>query len=65
MINMYIKFINTNMTSFTNSPKSDPADIIHQVLNSIKSNANEVLTNNISHHVRAELSKPIKKRILN
>jgi len=48
------------MASFApDSAKSRPEDVIRQVLDGIESGANEVLADEMTRHVRAELGKPI------
>ena len=43
----------------TDSAKSRPADVIRQVLDGIESGANEVLADDMTRQVRAQLSTPI------
>lgn len=61
---MYVGFVDTDMASFTDSPKSDPADVVRQVLDGIESGADEVLADDVTRYVRGELSKPVGERVL-
>jgi len=52
------------MASFAgDSPKSDPADVVRQVLDGIEAGADEVLADEMTRAVRAQLSKPIDERL--
>ena len=48
--------------SFADSPKSDPAEVIRQVLDGIESGADEVLADEMTREARAHLHKPIHER---
>jgi hypothetical protein len=50
------------MASFANSPKSDSADIVRQVLDGIETGAAEVLADDLSRQVRSQLDKPVLER---
>jgi hypothetical protein len=50
------------MAKFTDYPKSDPADVIRQVLDGIESGADEVLADEMTRDVRAQLGKPLQAR---
>jgi len=59
VVGAYFGLVDTDMAKFTNYPKSDPADVVGQVLDGIESGADEVLADEMTRNVRAELSKPI------
>jgi len=47
---------------FTDYPKSDPADVVRQVLDGIESGSDEVLADEMTREVRAHLGKPLHER---
>ena len=51
------------MADFADSPKADPADVIRQVLDGIESGADEVLADELTRRVRAQLGEPIQARL--
>lgn len=62
VVGVYFGLVDTDMAKFTDYPKSDPADIVQQVLDGIESGADEVLADEMTRNVRAELGKPIHAR---
>jgi NAD(P)-dependent dehydrogenase (short-subunit alcohol dehydrogenase family) len=63
VVGVYVGLVDTDMGSFSDSPKSDPADVVRQVLDGIESGANEVLADEMTREVRAHLGKPIHERL--
>jgi NAD(P)-dependent dehydrogenase (short-subunit alcohol dehydrogenase family) len=63
VVGVYVGLVDTDMGSFSDSPKSDPADVVRQVLDGIESGANEVLADEMTREVRAHLGKPIHERV--
>lgn len=60
VVGVYVGLVATDMAAFApDSAKSQPADVIRQVLDGIESGANEVLADEMTRQVRAELSKSI------
>ncbi|WP_059021491.1 SDR family oxidoreductase [Mycobacterium sp. M26] len=60
VVGVYVGLVDTDMASFApDSAKSRPEDVIRQVLDGIESGANEVLADEMTRLVKAELSKPI------
>jgi NAD(P)-dependent dehydrogenase (short-subunit alcohol dehydrogenase family) len=62
VVGVYVGLVDTDMASFSDLPKSDPADVIRQVLDGIESGADEVLADEMTRDVRANLNKPIHER---
>ena len=62
VMGVYVGLVDTDMASFADSPKSDPADVVRQVLDGIESGVDEVLADEMSREVRAHLNKPIHER---
>jgi NAD(P)-dependent dehydrogenase (short-subunit alcohol dehydrogenase family) len=63
VVGVYVGLVDTDMVSFSDSPKSDPADVVRQVLDGIESGADEVLADEMTREVRAHLGKPIHERL--
>lgn len=64
VVGVYFGLVDTDMASFADSPKSDPADIVRHVLDGIESGATEVLADDLSRQVRDQLNLPIQDRTL-
>lgn len=64
VVGVYVGLVDTDMASFSDSPKSDPADVVRQVLDGIEAGADEVLADELTRTVRAELNKPVSERAL-
>jgi NAD(P)-dependent dehydrogenase (short-subunit alcohol dehydrogenase family) len=64
VVGVYVGLVDTDMASFSDSPKSDPADVVRQVLDGIEAGADEVLADELTRTVRAELNKPVSERTL-
>ena len=62
VVGVYVGLVDTDMAKFTDYPKSDPADVVRQVLDGIESDADEVLADEMTRDVRAQLGKPIRAR---
>jgi NAD(P)-dependent dehydrogenase (short-subunit alcohol dehydrogenase family) len=62
VLGVYVGLVDTDMGKFSDAPKSDPADVVRQVLDGIESGADEVLADEVTRGVRAELGKPIRER---
>jgi NAD(P)-dependent dehydrogenase (short-subunit alcohol dehydrogenase family) len=63
VVGVYVGLVDTDMASFAgDSPKSDPADVVRQVLDGVESGADEVLADEMSRDVRARMNKPIHER---
>jgi NAD(P)-dependent dehydrogenase (short-subunit alcohol dehydrogenase family) len=63
VVGVYVGLVDTDMGAFADSPKSDPADVVRQVLDGIESGADEVLADEMTLVVRAQLNKPIRERV--
>ena len=59
VIGVYMGLVDTDMASFSDGPKSAPTDIVRQVLDGLESGAEEVLADQLTRDVRAQLSMPI------
>ena len=62
VVGVYFGLVDTDMAKFTDYPKSDPADIVRQVLDGIEAGDDEVLADEMTRGVRAQLGKLIHER---
>ena len=63
VMGVYVGLVDTDMADFADSPKADPADVIRQVLDGIESGADEVLADELTRRVRAQLGESIRDRL--
>jgi len=47
-LGVYVGLVDTDMGKFSDAPKSDPADVVRQVLDGIESGADEVLADDVT-----------------
>lgn len=60
VVGVYVGLVDTDMAAFApDSAKSRPEEVIRQVLDGIESGANEVLADEVTRQVRAQLGAPI------
>jgi NAD(P)-dependent dehydrogenase (short-subunit alcohol dehydrogenase family) len=64
VVGVYVGYVDTDMASFTDAPKSDPAEVVRQVLDGVEAGADEVLADELTRNVRAQLNEPIGARTL-
>jgi NAD(P)-dependent dehydrogenase (short-subunit alcohol dehydrogenase family) len=64
VVGVYVGLVDTDMAGFSDYPKSQPADVVRQVLDGIESGADEVLADEMTREVRARLNLPIHERSL-
>ena len=65
VVGVYVGLVDTDMGSAYDTPKSDPADVVRQVLDGIEAGADEVLADEMTRGARAQLNLPIGDRTLN
>jgi NAD(P)-dependent dehydrogenase (short-subunit alcohol dehydrogenase family) len=63
VMGVYMGLVDTDMAKFSDSPKSDPADVVRQVLDGIEAGDTEVLADELSRRARAWLSEPVEDRL--
>ncbi len=63
VMGVYVGLVDTDMAAFAgDSPKSSPADVVRQVLDGVESGADEVLADEMTRQVRAQLGTLIHHR---
>jgi NAD(P)-dependent dehydrogenase (short-subunit alcohol dehydrogenase family) len=60
VVGVYVGYVDTDMTARVQAPKSDPADVVWQVLDGVEAGDVEVLADETSRVVRAHLHEPIQ-----
>ena len=63
MVGVYVGLVDTDMVGFADSPKADPAEVVRQVLDGIEAGAEEVLADEMTRRVRAQLGESICDRL--
>lgn len=62
VVGVYVGLVDTEMAAFSDRPKSAPAEVIRQVLDGVESGADEVLADEFTRQIRAQLGKLIHER---
>ncbi|WP_167096898.1 SDR family oxidoreductase [Mycobacterium sp. DL592] len=62
VVGVYVGLVDTEMGAFADAPKSDPADVVRQVLDGIEAGAQEVLADEVTRDVRRQLGTPLDER---
>jgi NAD(P)-dependent dehydrogenase (short-subunit alcohol dehydrogenase family) len=63
VVGVYVGLVDTDIGAFADSPKSNPAEVVRQILDGIECGADEVLADEMTRVVRAQLNKPIRERL--
>lgn len=63
VVGVYVGLVDTDMGAFADSPKSDPADVVRQVLDGIEAGADEVLADEMTRQVRVRMNLPVGERL--
>lgn len=59
VVGVYVGLVDTDMASFSDAPKSDPAEVVRQVLDGVESGAQEVLADQMTRDARRQLGTPL------
>ncbi|CAJ1580076.1 SDR family oxidoreductase [[Mycobacterium] wendilense] len=62
VVGVYVGLVDTDMGAFSDAPKTPPADVVRQVLDGLEAGADEVLADDLTRQVRAQLSTPLHER---
>jgi NAD(P)-dependent dehydrogenase (short-subunit alcohol dehydrogenase family) len=63
VVGVHVGYVDTDMTSSVQDAKSDPADVVRQVLDGVEKGDVEVLADDLTRAVRAGLHQPIEARL--
>jgi NAD(P)-dependent dehydrogenase (short-subunit alcohol dehydrogenase family) len=56
VLGVHVAFVDTDMASYVNAPKSKPADLVRQTLTALEAGREELLADEITRQIKAELS---------
>lgn len=62
VVGVYMGYVDTDMTSGVDAPKSTPAQVVRQVLDGIEAGALEVMADGQTRAVRGALQQPVTER---
>ena len=62
VVGVYVGLVDTDMGAFADAPKSDPADVVRQVLDGVESGAQEVLADQGTRDARRQLGTALDAR---
>lgn len=62
VVGVYVGLVDTDMGAFSDAPKTPPADVVRQVLDGVEAGVDEVLADELTRQVRAQLSTPLHER---
>ena len=60
VLGLYVGYMDTDMTTGIDAPKSDPLAVANQTLDGVESGAHEVLADDVSRQVRSALSGDLR-----
>lgn len=60
---LYVSFVDTDMSEKLDRPKSDPADVVRTALDGLEAGDLEILADDETRRVRAQLHQPITERL--
>ena len=62
VVGVYVAYVDTDMSAGADAAKSDPADVVRQVLDGVEAGAVEIMADDLTRAVRANLSQPVEAR---
>jgi NAD(P)-dependent dehydrogenase (short-subunit alcohol dehydrogenase family) len=62
VVGVYMAYVDTDMATGVDAPKTPPADVVRQVLDGLEAGALEVLADQAARDVRAALDRPVDER---
>ena len=62
VVGVYMAYVDTDMATGVDAPKTAPADVVRQVLDGLEAGALEVLADQAARDVRAALDRPVDER---
>ncbi|MGN9841294.1 SDR family oxidoreductase [Nonomuraea sp. H19] len=63
VVGVHVGYVDTDMTAGTDAAKSNPADVVRQVLDGVEKGDVEILADDLTRAVRASLHQPIETRL--
>jgi len=62
VVGVYVGYVDTDMVAAVDAPKTAPVDVVRQVLDGVEAGALEVLADETSRMVKANLHRPIQEQ---
>lgn len=63
VVGVHVAYVDTDMSAGAEAPKSDPADVVRQVLDGVEKGYVEILADDLTRAVRANLHEPIETQL--
>ena len=63
VVGVYVGYVDTDLAAGVEAPKSDPADVVRQVLDGLEGGASEVLADDFSRFVRSNLNESFEVQV--
>jgi NAD(P)-dependent dehydrogenase (short-subunit alcohol dehydrogenase family) len=63
VVGAHFGYVDTDMTASIDAAKSKPADVVRQVLDGVENGDVEILADDLTRAVRANLHQPIETRL--
>ena len=63
VVGVYVAYVDTDMSAGADAAKSDPAVVVRQVLDGVEQGATEVMADDVTRAVRANLNQPIETQL--
>ena len=63
VVGVYVAYVDTDMSAGADTAKSNPADVVRQVLDGVEKGDVEILADDLTRAVRANLHQPIETQI--
>ncbi|GAA4670008.1 SDR family oxidoreductase [Phytohabitans rumicis] len=63
VVGVYVAYVDTDMSAGADAAKSNPADVVRQVLDGVEKGEVEILADDVTRAVRANLHQPIETQI--
>jgi NAD(P)-dependent dehydrogenase (short-subunit alcohol dehydrogenase family) len=60
VVGVYVAYVDTDMSAGAAAAKSNPADVVRQVLDGVETGAVEIMADDLTRAVRANLSQPVE-----
>ena len=63
VVGVHVGYVDTDMVASIDAAKSNPADVVRQVLDGVEKGDLEILADDLTRAVRAGLNQPIETRL--
>jgi NAD(P)-dependent dehydrogenase (short-subunit alcohol dehydrogenase family) len=63
VVGVYVAYVDTDMSAGADAAKSNPADVVRQVLDGVENGSVEIMADDLTRAVRANLNQPIETQL--